>query len=113
MGKVKRPFCSHQNFVHNSLSAPGLYTCGKNIKKVYTIIIQRDLFETCNKFVPKGFSALDPGAIYMYKIIKNVYEIRFKRDHFETFNIWAKKKVLSIVIKFLSPMVFSPAWGYI
>ena len=36
--------------------------------------------------------------------LKNVYKIRFRKDHFETCNIWAKRKGLSVVIKFLSPM---------
>ena len=42
----------HQDFVHKGLSAPapGLYTCGKTLKNVYKIRIQRDLFETCNKW---------------------------------------------------------------
>ena len=52
-------------------------------------------------------------AIYMYKIIKNVYNIRFRRDHFETCNIWAKRKGLSVVIKFLSPMGCLPQPGAI
>ena len=52
MGKVTRLFCWHQDFVHKGLStpAPGLYTCGKTLKSVYKIIIQRDWFETCNKW---------------------------------------------------------------
>ena len=52
MGKVTRPFWWHLNFVHKGLSAPapGLYTCGKTLKNVYKIRIQRDLFETCNKW---------------------------------------------------------------
>ena len=40
------------NFVHKELSAsaPGLYTCEKTFKNVCKIRIQRDLFETCNKW---------------------------------------------------------------
>ena len=31
--------------------APGLYTCIKSGKKMYKISLQRDFFETCNKWV--------------------------------------------------------------
>ena len=117
MGKVTRLFCWHQDFVHKGLSAPdaGLYTCGKTLKNVYKVRIQRDLFETAtNGQSDKGFLWTSkvccpqrvfcpcPGAIYMCKIIKNVYKIRIWRHHFETCNIWAKRKGLSLVIKFLS-----------
>ena len=33
------------------LPAPGLYTCVKSWKKMYKIRLQRDIFETCNKWV--------------------------------------------------------------
>ena len=76
----------------------GLYTCGKTLKNVYKIRIQRDLKLATNGRSDKGFLLTSkvcsqgvfcpwPGAIYMYKIIKNVYKIRFWRDHFETCNI--------------------------
>ena len=61
-------------------------------------------FVLTSKVCPQGVFCPCPGAIYMYKIIKNVYKIRFRRGHFETCNIWAKRKGLSVVIKFLSPM---------
>ena len=61
-------------------------------------------FLTTSKVCPQGVFCPCPGATYIYKIIKNVYKIRFRRDHFETCNIWAKRKGLSVVIKFLSPM---------
>ena len=61
-------------------------------------------FLLTSKVCPQGVFCPCPGAIYMYKIIKNVYKIRFQRDHFETCNIWAKRKGLSVMIKFLSPM---------
>ena len=69
MGKVIRPFCWHRNFVPWRLStpAPGLYTCIKHEKnclksdfmntcikswkkKMYKIKLQRNFFETCNKW---------------------------------------------------------------
>ena len=84
MGKVIRPFCWHQTFAPWGLSAPapGLYTCFKSWKKWYKIRLQRDVFETCNKWpkiqhVPvdkknlsQGVISPCPGAIYMYKIMK-------------------------------------------
>ena len=61
-------------------------------------------FLLTSKVCPQGVFCPCPGAIYMYKIVKNVYKIRFRRDHFETCNIWAKRKGLTVVIKFLSPV---------
>ena len=46
VGKVIRPFCWHQTFV----PAPELYTCIKSWKQSYKIRLQRDFFETCNKW---------------------------------------------------------------
>ena len=53
MRKVIGPFCWHQNFVPWGLSAPapGLYTCNKSWKNLYKIRLQRDFFETVNKWV--------------------------------------------------------------
>ena len=70
-------------------------------------------FLLTSKVCPQGFFCSCPGAIYMYKIFKNVYKIRFRRDHFETYNIWAKRKGLSVVIRFLSPMGCLPLPGAI
>ena len=105
-------FCP-QSFV---CPAPGLYTCGKSLK----MCIKSEFKEIClklaingrsdngflltSKVCPQGAFCPCPGDIYMYKIIKIVYKIRFRRDHFETCNIWAKRKCLSDVIKFLSIM---------
>ena len=86
--------------------------------------IKSEFKETClkrstNGRSDKGFLLTSkvfcpcPEAIYLYKIIKNVYKIRFRRDHFETCNIWAKRKGLSVVIKFLYPMVCLPLPGAI
>ena len=55
---------------------PGAIYMWKNIKNVYKIRIQRDLFETCNKWLsdinscPQGVVCPCPGAINMYKSIK-------------------------------------------
>ena len=65
-------------------------------------------FLLTSKVCPQGVFCPCPGAIYMFKINKNVYKIRFRRDHFETCNIWAKRKGLSVVMKFLSPMSCLP-----
>ena len=84
MNEVTRHFCWHQNCVPWGLSAPALelYTCIKSWKKLYKIRLQRDFFETCNKWpkwqdVPVDIKILSPrvvsphpGAIYMYKIMK-------------------------------------------
>ena len=70
-------------------------------------------FLLTSKVCPQGVFCPCPGAIYIYKIIKNVYKIRFRRDQFETCNIWAKRKGLSVVIKFLSPMGCLPLPGAI
>ena len=53
MNEMTRYFCWHQNFVPRGLSASalGLYTCIKSWKKLYKIRLQRDFFETCNKWV--------------------------------------------------------------
>ena len=70
-------------------------------------------FLLTSKFCPQGVVCPFPRAIYIYKIIKIVYKIRLRRDHFETCNIWAKRKGLSVVINFLSPMGFLPLPGVI
>ena len=68
-------------------------------------------FLLTSKVCPQGVFCPCPGAIYMYKVIKNVYKIRVRRDHFDTCNIWAKRKGLSVVIKFLSQMGCLPLPG--
>ena len=72
-------------------------------------------FLLTSKVCPQGVFCPCPGlyTLYIYKIIKNVYKIRFRRDHFETCNMWAKKKGLSVVVKFLSPMECLPLPGAI
>ena len=54
MGIVKRLFCWHQDFVHKglSVSAPGLYTCGKTLKNVY----KSEFKEICLKLATNGQS---------------------------------------------------------
>ena len=53
MGKVTRPFSWHQNCFHKGLPfpAPGLCTCGKTLKNVYKIRIQRDFFLNSQQMV--------------------------------------------------------------
>ena len=129
MGKVTRPSCWHQNFVFKGLSdpAPGLYTCGKTLKTVYKIRIQRDCFWNLQQMVevvrafcwhqnfdPKGLSAIAPGLYTCIEILKNVYKIRIHRDPFETCNKWSKWSWLSLDVKSLSPRsCLLLAWGYI
>ena len=58
--------------------APDLYTCIKSWKKLYKIRLQRDFFETCNKWVKwQGLSVdikiLSPGGclLWGYKHVLN------------------------------------------
>ena len=75
MGKEKRPFCCHQNFVTNLLSAlPGAMYMWKNMKKHVEIVLklatngQSDMgFLLTSTFVPKGLSA---PALWLYTCIK-------------------------------------------
>ena len=120
---------------------PGAIYMYKIIENVFKIILQRDYFKTLkmcvksefkefclklaangrsdkgflltSKVCPQGVFCPCPMAIYMYKIIKNVNKIRFRRDHFETCNIWAKRIVISIVSKILSPVDCLPLPGAI
>ena len=95
MGKVIRPFCWHQNFVPKGLSAPtlGLYTCIKSWKNVYKIRLQRDVFETCNKWakwesLSVDIKFLSPGVclplplgyIHVYKHEKIGIKSGLQRD---------------------------------
>ena len=107
------------------LPLPLGYIRGRTLK----MCIKSELKESCLKLATDGWSGKGflltskvcpqevfcpcPGAIYMYKVIKNVYKIRFRRDQFETCNIWAKRKGLSVVIKFLSPVGCLPLPGAI
>ena len=68
-------------------------------------------FLLTSKVYPQGVFCPCPGAIYMYKVIKNVYKIRFQKGHFGTCNMWAKRKGLSVVMKFLSPLGCLPLSG--
>ena len=92
MGKEKRPFCCHQNFVPNGLSAParGFIHMVKKMKKMYKKSDFRAMFFKpatngqndkgfllTSKVCPQGAVCPCPGAIYVYKIIKNVYKFRF------------------------------------
>ena len=94
MGKEKRPFCCHQNFVPIGLSAPplGYIHMVKHEKNVYKIGLQSNFFKPATngqsdkgfpltpKVCPQGVVCPCPLAIYMYIIITNVYKIRFWRD---------------------------------
>ena len=91
MGKEKRPFCCHQNFVPNGLSAPAwdYIHMVKHEKNVYKIRLQSNFFKPAtngqsdkgflftSKVCPQGIVCHWPGAIYIYKIVKNVYKIGF------------------------------------
>ena len=83
--------------------APRLNTCIKSWKIMYKIRLQRDFFETCNKwvvirpscwhqnFVPWGLSIPAPGLYTCIKSwIQKMHKIRLQRDFFETCNKWVK-----------------------
>ena len=104
MGKVIRPFCWHQNSVPWGLSAPapGLYTCIKSWKKLCKIRLQRDFFETCNKWMKwqdisvdiktlchGGCLPLPWGYIHVQNHGKHCIKSDFS-DFFETCNKWPK-----------------------
>ena len=86
MNEVTRHFCWHQNFVPWELSAPatGLYTYIKSWKKLYKIRLERDIFETCNKWpkwqeVSDEIRNLSPRLYTFIKSWKDVYKVRLKR----------------------------------
>ena len=83
MGKEKRPFCCHQNFVPNGLSAPAVapglytYTMIKNVYKIRFLFLNLQrmgkvirAFCWHQKFVPKGLYALAPGLYTCIKSLK-------------------------------------------
>ena len=124
MGKDKRPFCCHQNFVPNVLSAPawGYIHMVIHEKNVYKIGLQSNFFKpVTNGQIDKGFLLTwkicpqwivcpCPGAIYIYKIIKNVFKIILQRDCFKTCNIWASDKGF-LVSTFVPNGLSAPALG--
>ena len=85
MGKEKRPFCCHQNFVPSGLSAPaqGYIHMVKHEKNVYKIGLKSIFYKPAtngqsnkgflltSKFCSQGVVCPCPGAIYIYKIINH------------------------------------------
>ena len=68
MGKEKRPFCCHQNFVPNGLSAPVHgYIHMVNMKKMY---IKSDFKAFCFKAATNGQS--DKGFLLTSKVSKEL-----------------------------------------
>ena len=127
MNEVTRHFCWHQNFVPWGLSVPtlGLYTCIKSWKKMYKIRLQRDSFETCNKWPkwqdvpvdikissPRGCQPLRWGYIHV-KSWKKLYKIRLKRDFFKTCSKWPKWQEVLLTSKFCPLGLSAPdLWLY-
>ena len=82
MGKEKRPFCCHQNFVPSMLSAParGYIHVEKRIKSDFKEIVlklatngQSDKgFLLTSTFVPKGLSAPALGLYTCIKALKYI-----------------------------------------
>ena len=87
----------------------------KIMKKMYKIRLQRDFFETCNKWMKWQDSSVDikmlspggcapvPGLYTCIKSWKKLYKIRLQRHFFETCNKWMKWQDISVDIKTLSP----------
>ena len=88
MGKEKRPFCCHQNFVPNGLSAHArdcihVYMM-KHEKNVHKIGLQSNFFKPATNgqnekrflltstFVPKGLSAPGLGLYICIKALKYI-----------------------------------------
>ena len=94
MGKEKRPFCYHQNFVPNGLSAPAR-GCIHMVKHETKMYIKSDFKAIFCKLKTNGQS--DKGFLLTSKvclqegvcpctgakIIKNVYKIRFLSLNFQ------------------------------
>ena len=84
MGKEKRPFCCHQNFVpivlsQTCLPLPGAIYMWKNMKKCVEIVLklatngQSDKgFLLTSTFVPKGLSAPALGLYTCIKALKYI-----------------------------------------
>ena len=128
MTEVTRSFCWHQNFVPWGLYAPalGLYTCIKSWKKMYKIRLQRDFFETCNKWVKwwclsvdiqilshGGCLPLPRGYIHVLNHKTNCIKSDFKGIFFKTCIKWMKWQDISVDIKTLSPGGCLPCPGAI
>ena len=82
MVKLIRHFCWHQTFDPKDMSAPmtGQYTCGKTLKNMNKIRVQRNVFETYTKWAklqglsvdikilsPRGCLPLPRGYIHVEK----------------------------------------------
>ena len=49
--------------------APGLYTCGKTLKNMYKIKVERDLFETCRSKAVLLLWFLTVLAVCVYTLV--------------------------------------------
>ena len=64
MTEVTRSFCWHQYFGPCMPPALRLYTCIKSWKKLYWIRLEKDFFETCNKWVKWWGASVDIKLLY-------------------------------------------------
>ena len=104
--------------------ALGLYTCGKTLKNVYKIRIQRDLIETLQqmvtvirafcwhqKFVPKGFSALAPGLYTCIKSLKMCIKSDFEEISLKLATYEQREKAFLLSSKLCSKWIVCPCQG--
>ena len=91
---------------------PGSIYMYKIMKKMHKIRLQRDFFETCNKwpkwqdvlltstFRPQGFVSPCPGSIYVYKIMKKMHKIRLQRAFLKLVANYRSDKRFWLTLKF-------------
>ena len=110
MTEVTSSFCWHQNLSPGGCmpTAPVVYTCIKSWEKMYKIRIQRDIFETCIKWVklqglsidikslsPGGCLSLPWGYIHVLNHEKKCRKSDFKNIFFKlATNEWSDKTFL-------------------
>ena len=120
MGKEKRPFCCHQNFVPNGSSAPADLRIKSDFKDIFLKLAtngQSDkAFLLTSGFCPQRVVCPCPRAIYIWKNIKNVYKIRIQRDKEISLKLATNgqsDKGFLLTSKVCPPGVFCPCPGAI
>ena len=125
MGKEKRPFSCHQNFVLNWLSAPARgyihngETWKKYIKSDFKAIFfkpatngQSDKgFLLTSKFVPKGLYAIGPGLYTCIKSLKMCIKSDFKAIILKLATYGQREKAFLLSSKFCPQCVVCPCPG--
>ena len=128
MGKEKRPFCCHQNFAPNGLSAPAQgymhmvkheQKCIENqTSKQFSLNLQQmgkviRAFCWHQKFIPKGLSALAPGLYTYIKSLKIWLKSYFKEIVLKLATNRQSDKGFLLTSTFVPKGLFAPAlWLY-